>query len=227
LTRCVLFHFTVLVMPNNLHQKYHVWQHADSGEYIVRTTSYSVPSNLHEHIDVIQPTTIFSRVKGAESTIIFVDDEPASKELANAQPIVDPVSGVTVDPSCNTTITISCLQQLYNFVGYKPSSKGNSIGITGYLEEFANLQDLQSFYSDQRPDALGTSFKYFSVNGLSITWVYLRLATSPVIFPGGLNDQNLSLAGAEANLDVQFAFGVSHPIPVAPSSLNLRVLPNR
>ena len=32
---------------------------------------------------------------------------------------------------------------------------------------------------------------------------------------GGRNDQNLSLAGGEANLDVQFAFGLSHPIPVA------------
>jgi tripeptidyl-peptidase-1 len=179
-----------------------------------------VPSNLHEHVDVIQPTTIFSRVKGAKSTIIFADDEPASKDVTNAQLIVDPVSGVTVDSSCNTTITISCLQQIYNFVGYKPTSTGNSIGITGYLEEFANLKDLQSFYSDQRPDALGTSFKLFSVNGLSIALAYSRPATNPDIFPGGLNDQNLSLAGAEANLDVQFAFGVSYPIPVASSSLH-------
>jgi tripeptidyl-peptidase-1 len=31
----------------------------------------------------------------------------------------------------------------------------------------------------------------------------------------GKNDQTLSLAGGEADLDVQFAFGISHPIPVA------------
>jgi len=29
----------------------------------------------------------------------------------------------------------------------------------------------------------------------------------------GLNDQNLSLSGAEAALDVQFAFGISYPTP--------------
>jgi hypothetical protein len=116
---------------------------------------------------VIQPTTNFGRFRRAKSTIIWSDDEPASKELANAQPIVDPISGVTVDASCNTTITLSCLQQIYNFVGYKPSSKNNSIGITGYLDEYANLQDLQSFYADQRPDALGSSFKFVSVKGVS------------------------------------------------------------
>lgn len=32
---------------------------------------------------------------------------------------------------------------------------------------------------------------------------------------GGLNSQNSSQAGSEANLDTQFAFGLSHPIPVS------------
>jgi tripeptidyl-peptidase-1 len=55
---------------------------------------------------------------------------------------------------------------------------------------------LQSFYADQRPDALNTSFNFVSVNG-------------------GINDQNLTLSGAEAALDVQFAFGLSYPINVS------------
>jgi len=108
-------------------------------------------------------------------------------------PPLKTAGGVSVDASCNSTITISCLQQLYNTVGYVPSAKiGNSIGITGYLNQFANIQDLQSFYRDQRPDAVNSTFKFISVNG-------------------GLNDQ--SEPGQEANLDVQFAFGLSHPIP--------------
>lgn len=40
-----------------------------------------------------------------------------------------------------------------------------SIGITGYLDQFANMEDLQLFYADQRPDALNSSFKVVSVNG--------------------------------------------------------------
>jgi len=101
--------------------------------------------------------------------------------------IFNKVSGASVDASCNRTITISCLQQLYNTIGYVPSTQvGNSIGITGYLvilftlfcyfsgiypcsqEEFANLQDLQLFYSDQRPDAINSTFEFISVNGQTL-----------------------------------------------------------
>ena len=93
--------------------------------------------------------------------------EPASD--ASAPPISVPsASGGHVDASCNETITITCIQQLYNAVGFTPSAtNGNQIGVTGYLEQFANKQDLQTFYADQRPDALGSSFKTILVNGSS------------------------------------------------------------
>ncbi|RDB20085.1 Tripeptidyl-peptidase sed3 [Hypsizygus marmoreus] len=172
---------------------YHVWEHSD-GDQIVRTTSYSLPENLHAHIDLVQPTTMFGRFKGLKSTIVWPDEAEAPPQLKTLVGTVNTASGAIVDASCNTTITIKCLQQLYNAVGFTPKILKNSIGITGYLEQFANIQDLQSFYAEQRPDALNSSFKFISVKG-------------------GLNDQNLSLAGAEANLDVQFAFGLSFPIP--------------
>lgn len=80
-------------------------------------------------------------------------------------------NGVSVDASCNTTVTITCLKELYSAVGFNTSAtNGNQIGITGYLEQFANIADLQLFYADQRPDALNTSFKFISVNG---TWTYM------------------------------------------------------
>jgi hypothetical protein len=48
--------------------------------------------------------------------------------------------------------------------------------------------------------------------------VTLQNQTSIVIylifFEGGTNSQTPADAGDEANLDVQFAFGLSHPIPV-------------
>ncbi|KAI0080805.1 tripeptidyl peptidase A [Panus rudis PR-1116 ss-1] len=180
-----------------LNTEYHIYTHVEDGDTIVRTTSYSLPEHLHEHIDLVQPTTLFSTLRGMKTNFRFEDDVQA-KALVNADapPIKVPsASGGQVDASCNGTITIHCLQQLYNAVGYKPlANTGNQIGITGYLEEFANIADLQLFYADQRPDALNTSFKFISVNG-------------------GLNNQSSEEAGAEANLDVQFAFGLAFPIP--------------
>lgn len=179
---------------------------------MVRTTSYSLPSNLHDHVDVVQPTTMFGRFKGSESTISWPEESEITN-LENLPPIVDKVSGALVDASCNTTITITCLQQLYNAVGFTPSSKRNSVGITGYLEQFANIQDLQSFYADQRPDALNSSFNFISVKGSFMSFTKC-IENLQWLLIGGLNNQTLSEAGAEANLDVQFAFGLSHPIPV-------------
>lgn len=136
---------------------------------MVRTTSYSLPENLHEHIDLVQPTTMFGRFRRDRSTIVWLNEtveETVQKAQSFATSIMDPVSGSVVDASCNATITIKCLKQLYNAVDFCPKpGRNNSIGITGYLEQFANLQDLQSFYTDQRPDALNSSFRFLSVNG--------------------------------------------------------------
>ena len=147
-------------------QTYYVWKNDATGDYIVRTTSYSLPEDLHDHIDVIQPTTMFGQFKRMRSTLFWPDD---AEEATQSAPASSKVSAAGVPASCNTTITLQCLSQLYNFDGYTPSSSHNSIGITGYLDEFANIQDLQSFYADQRPDALGSSYNYISINGLSFS----------------------------------------------------------
>jgi len=175
---------------------YHVWKHSESGDHLVRTTSYSLPKHLHDHIDLVQPTTTFGRFKQHKSTVVPAGpDAVIAKPDPNVPGVVDAVSGVTVDASCNTTITISCLQQLYNAVGVLPSATiGNSIAVTAYLGQFANIADLQLFYKDQVPAAVGTNFTLVSVDG-------------------GTNPQTPADAGDEANLDTQFAFGLSHPIP--------------
>lgn len=115
-----------------------------------------------------------------ETNFRFSKESPEAKMLINADtpPINIPTaSGGQVDASCNRTITITCLQQLYNAVGFTPSGKnGNKIGITGYLEQFANIQDLQTFYAEQRPDALNSTFEFISVKGQ-----YLPLSVSDVL----------------------------------------------
>ncbi|KAG6850641.1 hypothetical protein H0H93_010833 [Arthromyces matolae] len=194
----------VHLVEKMLDTKYYVWKHSD-GDSIVRTTSYSLPEHLDGHIDVIQPTTMFGRPRGMRSTIIWSEEAKALPSEKNLAPIVNAATGTLVDASCNTTITVKCLQQLYNAVGLTSSAHGNSIGITGYLEEFANFQDLRSFYTEQVPRAVNSSFSVISINN-------------------GTNNQTLSAAGAEANLDVQFAFGLSDPVPVTQFTFPLSII---
>ncbi|KAH9017730.1 tripeptidyl peptidase A [Lactarius hengduanensis] len=176
--------------------EFRMWKHTQDGDVLVRTTEYSLPAHLDEHIELVQPTTAFNRVKEQRTTFRFsTAPDVASSSLSSDDKISVPGSGVTVDASCNRTITVSCLKQLYNAVDYVPKATDkNAIALTGYLEQFANFADLQKFYADQVPAAVGSSFDVVLING-------------------GLNNQTLDEAGAEADLDVQFGLGISYPTP--------------
>lgn len=148
-----------------------MWKHED-GTRVVRTTEYSLPSHLHPHIEFIQPTTIFTRSKGFRASLVEEDSHEAvaTPTLLRSAP----TSSGAIDPNCKTKITISCLQQIYNTVGFAPKPhNGNEIAVTGYLEEFANREDLQTFYAQQRPDAVNSTFGEVLVNGrLNITLLF-------------------------------------------------------
>ena len=126
---------------------------------------------------------MFGRFKQQKSAIARVDqDTIITQPDPNAAPFIDAAPGLRVDASCNQTITINCLRQLYNAVGVVPSAtNNNSIGITGYLVwillnsfydsadlvqgQYANIADMQLFFANQTPAALGSNFTFISVNG--------------------------------------------------------------
>lgn len=78
--------------------------------------------------------------------------------------------------------------------------------------QFANNNDLQLFFADQLPDAVNSTFTFVSIAGKCSLWfLYFDL---PVTYNvGGMNGQDPDDAGND-NLDIEFASGLSHPIPV-------------
>ncbi|KAG1763179.1 peptidase S8/S53 domain-containing protein [Suillus occidentalis] len=171
-----------------------VSKHVHTGESIIRTTSYSLPEILHDYIDLIQPTTMFARFKAFKSTLHWTNHTRPADSTPSGSTITGP-AGNQVDASCNNTITVSCLRQLYNAVDYNTSAtNGNALGITGYLNESTNNVDLQQFYRLQNPSAYGSNYTSVSIHG-------------------GKNNQSSEAAGLEANLDTQFGFGLTWPTP--------------
>ncbi|KAI6006446.1 peptidase S8/S53 domain-containing protein [Pisolithus marmoratus] len=119
-----------------------------------------------------------------------LDDSPVSI----GGTIIGP-AGNQIDASCNQTITPTCPLQLYNADGYETSTtNGNNIGITGYLGQYVNNHDLQQFFATYVPDAYGSHYTVVSING-------------------GQNNQSIAAAGEEADLDSQYAFGLTYPTP--------------
>ncbi|KAG9095537.1 hypothetical protein FRC06_009699 [Ceratobasidium sp. 370] len=139
-----------------------------------------------------EPTTFFGKIneRGLEKRASTVFVMPSTgKEQGGAAP----KEAATVPSSCSSTVTPACLRALYKTDTYTPvSTKSNSLGITGYLNEYASTSDLQTFYKKYRTDAVGSTFSVELING-------------------GKNTQ--TDPGIEANLDVQYAGAISYPTP--------------
>ena len=104
--------------------KYNVYYHPVSDIHVVRTLSFSLPRVLHDHVDLVTPTTYFGSIR-AMSPTHFLD--PAADSDNDAP-----------------NITVAILMDLYQTVGYTPSTNDlNQLGVAGYLEEYANRVDLQ------------------------------------------------------------------------------------
>lgn len=184
----VTLRLSVAEAERMLGAKYHIFHNSASGQRVVRTLAYSLPRELHRHIDVVAPTTYFSTLQSMRATNFL---QPEIEALVG-DPVVllsDPTGAIP--GSCETRITPACLRALYKTKDYKPvSTDKNEIGIAGYLNEFASYSDLGKFFDQFRPEAEGSSFVTVQVNG-------------------GGNDQDKP--GIEANLDIQYTTAMTFP----------------
>lgn len=110
----------------------------------VRTTQYSIPNDLTEHIDLISPTTYFGKTQAQRRTIQSTYVQPLAKRAA------------TLPASCNATITLGnnsyaaiqpdCLRYIYNVGDYTPDPRaGSRIGFGSFLNESASFSDFLEF----------------------------------------------------------------------------------
>ncbi|EST07407.1 Peptidase S53, propeptide [Kalmanozyma brasiliensis GHG001] len=175
-----------------------VYEHKRSGTLAVRTPEYSVPEHVSEHLDYVGPLTLFTQPRALKSDI--AGTQVLVKELADDDAsIVGDVHRI-VDggqpAACNTSaVTNLCLRTFYKTVNYVPKAASKmSLGVSGFLGQWANFADFSGFLKEQRPDA-GKAGYNFTVQSIA----------------GGLNSQ--STPGDEANLDVQTVGGFIYPVP--------------
>ncbi|KAH0827690.1 hypothetical protein AYO21_08861 [Fonsecaea monophora] len=189
--------WVTVILPVNkaeelLDTKYSIYQHQD-GTRLIRTTSWSLPRSLHDHVTTIQPTTAFLRANPKSSTLIDVPTDIDISQVTTA------ANATTIKSSCNFGgMTPKCLRTLYNTVNYKPqAAHNNSVGFTNYLGQVSNRSDAQTFLRNFRPDAVDSAY-----------------AITQVSVNGGPVDNATSKAGLEGNLDLQTMLGIVYPTPV-------------
>jgi tripeptidyl-peptidase I len=179
-----------------LDTEYHTYEHED-GSRIVRTSKWSLPLHLHEHVDTIQPTTSFFRARANKfehiDGAVFVP------------PSYSPPSNPDLDAVCNvSSVTPECFETLYKTKGYKAQAAGkNQVGFTNYLGEHPIRSDTELFASKYRPEALKTAREF-----------------PQIVINNGPGDGPLTPEEAEeslckeANLDVSAIIGVNWQTPL-------------
>jgi tripeptidyl-peptidase I len=188
-------------------------QYEREGIKKIRTTSYSIPENLMQHIELIHPTTFFGQTGEykpkhmSRSKAVRRESAVERRQLVPAPITPGPVSeldGVkgdapyfTIDPKCKNGITPDCVRQLYNVGNYTPlATSGSRIAFSSFLNQSYQYEDLELFQ------------KTFKLPYQNATKIFVNNAT---------NSQDPDVAGpnaGEANLDAQNMLGLAAPLPV-------------
>lgn len=194
-----------------LQTKYFIYRHEDGTE-LIRTSQWSLPSHLLEHISTIQPTTSFLRmspmrkfsrlsVAGVTGDQIpdYADAEKffASPNMAGTLQVFEkPLKG-----ACNVSaVTSTCLRTLYNTIDYTPKAASkNSIAFCNYLNETALTSDVELFIERYAPTAAGSSINYTII------------ANGPNDQGNLTTDAQASSQDIEGNLDAETIIGITHP----------------
>jgi len=154
---------TIEDAENLLNTQYQLFGNRDTGKVTARTLSYSLPAALHAHIDIIAPTIKFPTMSAKRSTI--VPNFPTSdSEVAVAS--IQEQGALDAAASCNSSITIDCLKSLYKVGDFKAASDdGNQLALAGFLEQYAQHDDLALFLNKYVPAGIGADFTEILING--------------------------------------------------------------
>ncbi|GBE83937.1 Tripeptidyl-peptidase SED2 [Sparassis crispa] len=167
---------------------YSVFTHQSTGKRTIRTLSYSISPELKGHVHLVHPTVSFPNpvIKSSHSLVVPKRSTPLSRSENSSSPCGDAIT---------PPVSPACLQYIYDIPTTPAIHPSNQLAVTGYVEQYANQADLQLFLQQYRPDM--NSSTTFSV----------------VTLDGGSNSQNGSLAGTEANLDIQYTVGLATNVP--------------
>lgn len=170
--------------------KFHTYQNLNKRSLQkIRTLQYSLPRNLFEHVDMIQPTTRFAQIMPEGSSVL------KTEVIGKVQTTAKAINAVNAT-ACNSTVTPQCLIDLYNIKGVSPKVKESGIiGVSGFLEQYAQYDDLAKWGAVYRPDFKNASFTWRSVSGGLLT-----------------QGRNNTAGSVEANLDIQYTVGLTYPM---------------
>lgn len=149
---------------------------------VLRTKSYSIPDSLTDAIKFVHPIANFMSPKN---------------DLSSASLPLDARAVARDDSPCAQVTNPNCIRELYGIPSAAEDESSIRFGLAGFLEEYANYEDAQTFLNSSSPSIASTGYN-FSVE----------------LVNGGQNSQDLSMSGQEAALDIDYALALGYPTDI-------------
>ncbi|KAI0459945.1 subtilisin-like protein [Xylaria acuta] len=116
---------------------------------ILRTLEYSVPEDIAEHINLVQPTTRFAAIRANHETGSQIFE----------------IQVAAAEDNCDALITPACLKTFYNIDYTADAKSGSKVAFVSYLEEYARYSDLALFEQNYLPETIGQNVTVIQYNG--------------------------------------------------------------
>lgn len=153
---------TTVDMANDVFNASFGWFQREGGEENVggrrelklRSLSYSIPDDLTQHVDTVQPVNRFGDVKAMGSAIA------TAVEFFNASSN----STTFVRGNCDSYETPGCLKKLLPG-SFESETAYGRIGFASFLGQSARYGDLAEFISELAPHSGGLNFSFTEING--------------------------------------------------------------
>lgn len=145
---------TTVGVANKLLDTKFAWFVSDEAKprKVLRTLEYSVPDEIAERINLIQPTTRFAAIRANHAT----EHEITGLQLAA-------VANDTTN--CDAAISPQCLKTIYKIDYKADANSGSKVAFASYLEEYARYNDLALFEKNILPEAIGQNFSVVQFAG--------------------------------------------------------------
>ncbi|KAK3720454.1 hypothetical protein LTR37_003867 [Vermiconidia calcicola] len=149
-----------------LQTSYKEFKHDEDGSTLSRAPEWSLPLHLHDHIDVVQPTTSFFRAardqnlpRQQDASVAVERREITAEAKRNVEVATEQDS---IDDICSVHLTTPrCLRTLYGTINYTPQAPDlNKVGLTNYLNETNRRRDIHLYLKTYRPSIADAAYEF-------------------------------------------------------------------
>ncbi|KAJ7902510.1 subtilisin-like protein [Mycena olivaceomarginata] len=179
---------TIAEAESLLRAEYYVYSDDEDGSVRVGChDGYTLPDHVSKHVDLVWPTVHFGGPRSISRRSESVSPSSRFGRESGASTIPIKNLAALAESGCDTSVTLDCLRELYNFDFTPVSGDVNTIGFGANVYR---PSDLNLFFNSFRTDQVGHTPTLISVEG---------------------GDPTVSGSVGESSLDIELIMGLLGP----------------